>query len=75
MVFIRSLDPTYCDYFGVFIEKHVYTEFLRDWFLCQRLIIHAHLYPYRSVLPEVVHCCFTGTTMFTKILMFVSSEL
>ena len=30
--------------------------------------LHGHLCPYRNVWPEAVYCCFTRTTLFTKIL-------
>ena len=45
-------------YICIFIEKHVYT-------LVGRL--HAHLYPCSDECHEVVHCCYTRTTMFTKL--------
>ena len=47
----------YCYYCGVFIEKHVYTKFRLGWIL----------YPYRNVWPEAIYCCFTRTTLFTKL--------
>ena len=28
--------------------------------------LHGHS-PYRNALPEAVYCCFTGTTLFTKL--------
>ena len=30
--------------------------------------LHGHLCLYRNVWPEAVYCCFTRTTLFTKIL-------
>ena len=44
---------------GVFIEKHVYTKFRLDWRLCT--------WPYRNIWPEAIYCCFTRTTLFTKL--------
>ena len=29
--------------------------------------LHDHICPYRNVLPEAVYCCFTATTLFTKL--------
>ena len=29
--------------------------------------LHGHICPYRNVLPEAVYCCFTRTTLFTKL--------
>ena len=29
--------------------------------------LHGHLCPYHNVLPEAVYCCFTKTTLFTKV--------
>ena len=29
--------------------------------------LHGHLCPYRNVWPEAVYCCFTRTTLFTKL--------
>ena len=41
-----------CDYFGVLIEKHVYTKFCLNWYCVSEL--HAHLCPDHNVWPEVV---------------------
>ena len=38
----------YCDYFGVFVEKHVNTKFCLDWLLFGEL--HAHLISYYYTL-------------------------
>ena len=45
----------------MFIEKYVYTMFRLDW-----LLHEGHLCPLRNVLPEAVYCCFTTTTLFTR---------
>ena len=29
--------------------------------------LHGHLCPYSNVLPEAVYCCFTRTTLFSKL--------
>ena len=29
--------------------------------------LHGHLCPYRNVLPEAVYCCFTRSTLFSKL--------
>ena len=29
--------------------------------------LHGHLCPYRNILPEAVYCCFTRTTLFSKL--------
>ena len=29
--------------------------------------LHGHICPYRNVWPEAVYCCFTRTTLFTKL--------
>ena len=29
--------------------------------------LHGHISPYRKVWPEAVYCCFTRTTLFTKL--------
>ena len=31
------------------------------------MAIYGHLCPYRNVWPEALHCCFTRTTLFTKV--------
>ena len=53
----------YCYDCGVFIEKYVYAKFHLD---CVSEL-HGHICPYRNVLPEAVCCCFTRTTLFTKL--------
>ena len=35
--------------------------------------LYGHLCPYHNVWPEALYCCFTRTTLFTK--MFTCSEL
>ena len=60
----------YSYYCGSFIEKHVYTKFRLDW--CCVSELHAYICPHRNVCPEAVYCCFTRTTMFTKILTDVT---
>ena len=50
----------YCCYCGVFIEKYVHTEFIGS---CVSEL-HGHLC---HILPEAVCCCFTRTTLFTKL--------
>ena len=32
--------------------------------------LHGHIYPFHNVLPEAVYCCFTRTTLFTKLFTF-----
>ena len=44
-------DSVYCDYFGVLID-------------CCVSELHAKLCPH---WPEAVYCCFTRTTLFTKL--------
>ena len=29
--------------------------------------LHGHLCPYRNVFPEAIYCCFTRTTLFSKL--------
>ena len=29
--------------------------------------LHGHICPYHTVWPEAVYCCFTRTTLFTKL--------
>ena len=29
--------------------------------------VHGHICPYRKVWPEAIYCCFTRTTLFTKL--------
>ena len=56
----------YCYYCGVFIEKYVCTySFILIGHCVSQL--HGHICPYRNVCPEAVYCCFTRTTLFTKL--------
>ena len=32
--------------------------------------LHGHICPYHNVWPEAVYCCFTRTTLFTKLYTF-----
>ena len=47
----------YHDYFGVFIEKHLYIKFHLD---CCVSELYAHLCSYHNVWPEAVHTLFTN---------------
>ena len=38
---------------------------------CCVIELHGHLCPYCNVWPEAVYCCFTRTTLLTKILISV----
>ena len=51
-------------YCGVFIEKYVCTKF---GYCVSELHGHIHVCPDRNVWPEAVYCCFTRTTLFTKL--------
>ena len=51
-------------FFVVFIEVHVYTKFYLE--------LHAHLC---HVWSEAVCCCFTGTTLFTNILVYLCTSV
>ena len=54
----------HCYYCGVFIEKYVCTKFH-----CNCVSeSHGHICHYCNVLPGAVYCCFTRTTLFTKLL-------
>ena len=53
-------------YCGVFIEKYVCTKFHLKIGCCVSEL-HGHLCAYRNVRPEAVYCCFTRTTLFTKL--------
>ena len=61
---LHCLLHAYCYYCGVFIEKYVCTKFHHNWVLFG---LHGHLCPYHNVWPEAVYCCFTRTTLFTKL--------
>ena len=52
----------YCYYCGVFFEKCVYHVI--SYCVSE---LHGHICRYCSVLPEAVYCCFTRTTLFTKL--------
>ena len=62
IVVLQELHNVYCYYCSAFTEKYVYTEFRLDW-----LLYDGHLCLYRNVWPEAVSCCFTRTTLFTKL--------
>ena len=64
-MFYKNYIVYYNVYSGVFTEKYVYTKFCLDWLLCEWLL--GHICPYRNVWPEGVYCCFTRTTLFTKL--------
>ena len=49
----------------VFIEKYVNT-------LIGNCCVSGHLCPYCNVGPKAVYCCFTRTTMFTKLYAYKS---
>ena len=36
--------------------------------------LHGHICPYRNVWPEAVHCCFTRTTLFTKLFTYLYDQ-
>ena len=36
--------------------------------------LHGHLCPNCNVWPEAVYCCFTRTTMFTKLVTFLNNQ-
>ena len=55
----------YCYYCGVFTEKYVYTSFVLIG--CCVSELHGRICPYRNIWPEAVYCCFTRTTLFTKL--------
>ena len=61
MLFYKNYSNVYCYYCGVFIEKYVCTQFH-----CVSEL-HGHISRYCNVLPETVYCCFTETTLFTKL--------
>ena len=54
-------------YCGVFIEKYVCTKFHRNCFVLFVSELHGHICCYCNLLPEAVYCCFTRTTLFTKL--------
>ena len=33
--------------------------------------LHGHLCPHRNVWPGAIYCCFSRTTLFTKVYIFV----
>ena len=37
------------------------------WIGCCVSELHGHIYPFHNVWPEAVYCCFTRTTLFTKL--------
>ena len=47
----------------VFIEKYVYTSFVLIG--CCVSELHGHVCPY--LFPEAIYCCFTRTTLFSKL--------
>ena len=36
--------------------------------------LHGHICPYHTVWPEAVYCCFTITTLFTKLFTCVYDQ-
>ena len=36
--------------------------------------LHGHICPYRNVWPEAVYCCFTRTTSFTILFIYVYDQ-
>ena len=65
LLFYKNYIVYYCYDYGVFIEKYVYTKFRLDWLLHERVTWPSM--PYSNVLPEAVYCCFTRTTLFSKL--------
>ena len=36
--------------------------------------LHGHICPYRNVWPEAVYCCFTRTTSFTILFIYMYDQ-
>ena len=50
----------------IIIEEYVCTKF--HCVICYCVSeLHGHICRYCNVLPEAVYCCFTRTTLFTKL--------
>ena len=37
--------------------------------------LHGHICPYRNVWPEAVYCCFTRTTSFTILFIYMNNHV
>ena len=55
----------YCYYCGFSLKSMCIPCFVLISYCASEL--HGHICPYRNVWPEAVYCCFTKTTLFTKL--------
>ena len=63
-------NKNYIVYYNVYYyDCVVFIECIPSFVLvgCCMSELHGHLCPYSNVLPEAVYCCFTRTTLFSKL--------